>query len=171
MPASPVLYARDRLAGLLRVRARATAPPSGVSVDWDVPIAVRDGTLLRANVFRPAGGGRWPVIMSAHPYGKDALPKPGRRGGYRVSPQYRILRQPHALCFSAWTSWEAPDPAFWVPRLRGRQLRSARRRQLRRHRQAALAEEGEDYHDLIEWAEPSPGPPAASGSTASATSR
>ena len=36
--------------------------------------AVRDGTVLRVNVVLPAGGGRFPVLMSAHPYGKDNLP-------------------------------------------------------------------------------------------------
>ncbi len=146
-------YALDRLDGMLRVRARATPPPTGVSVDWDVPIAVRDGTVLRANVFRPAGGGRWPVIMSAHPYGKDDLPKPGRRGGQRVSLQYRVLRQPEPLSFSAWTSWEAPDPAFWVANgyavvncdLRGAGSSDGVGKLLSR-------EESEDYHDLIEWA-------------------
>jgi predicted acyl esterase len=33
---------------------------------------MRDGTVLRANVFRPSGEGRWPVLLTRLPYGKDA---------------------------------------------------------------------------------------------------
>lgn len=44
---------------------------SSVSVDLDVPVEVRDGTILRANVYRPTGGGRWPVLLTRLPYGKD----------------------------------------------------------------------------------------------------
>ena len=38
-----------------------------------------------------ADGGRFPVLLSAHPYGKDNLPARGGRG-WRVSAQYRLLR-------------------------------------------------------------------------------
>jgi len=42
-----------------------------VSVELDVPAAMRDGTVLRANVYRPAGDGPWPVLLTRLPYGKD----------------------------------------------------------------------------------------------------
>ena len=42
-----------------------------VTVQLDVPAAMRDGTVLRANVYRPAGEGRWPVLLTRLPYGKD----------------------------------------------------------------------------------------------------
>ena len=46
-----------------------------IHVDWNVSVMVRDGTVLRVNVFRPKEGpGRFPVLMSAHPYGKDKIP-------------------------------------------------------------------------------------------------
>jgi putative CocE/NonD family hydrolase len=32
---------------------------------------MRDGVVLRANVFRPEGAGRWPVLLNRTPYGKD----------------------------------------------------------------------------------------------------
>src|ERR1700729_24702 len=86
-------YAFRRLPGLLRPPVNVYEPAMGsVSVLWDLPVVVRDGTTLRVNVVRPARGGRFPVLMSAHPYGKDNLPR--RRGsGWRVSVQYRVLRQ------------------------------------------------------------------------------
>jgi putative CocE/NonD family hydrolase len=40
-------------------------------VDRDVPIAMRDGVVLRANVWRPPGGGPFPVLVYRTPYGKD----------------------------------------------------------------------------------------------------
>src|ERR1700682_1238457 len=42
-----------------------------VAVDFDVPAKRRDGTTLRANVYRPAGEGKWPVLLTRLPYGKD----------------------------------------------------------------------------------------------------
>jgi len=32
---------------------------------------MRDGVVLRANVYRPADGGRYPVLLSRQPYNKD----------------------------------------------------------------------------------------------------
>ncbi len=42
-----------------------------IVVDYDVPAQMRDGVILRANVYRPAGEGRWPVLLTRLPYGKD----------------------------------------------------------------------------------------------------
>src|SRR3954471_14842183 len=39
--------------------------------DKDVPITMRDGTVLRANVTRPDAPGRFPVLLTQTPYGKD----------------------------------------------------------------------------------------------------
>jgi putative CocE/NonD family hydrolase len=41
-----------------------------IVVDFDVTVPMRDGTRLRANVYRPAEG-RWPVLLTRLPYGKD----------------------------------------------------------------------------------------------------
>ncbi|WAC58081.1 CocE/NonD family hydrolase [Gordonia sp. SL306] len=51
-------------------------PYAGVAVTWDVPIRMSDGTVLRANVYRPANGAgrattkRNPVIVNMTPYTK-----------------------------------------------------------------------------------------------------
>lgn len=46
---------------------------SGVRADFDVPATMRDGVILRANVYRPddGGEGRYPVLLMRLPYGKD----------------------------------------------------------------------------------------------------
>lgn len=42
-----------------------------VRVEFDVPARMRDGVVLRANVYRPAGGGPWPTLLARTPYDKD----------------------------------------------------------------------------------------------------
>src|SRR2546428_1969379 len=46
-------------------------PEQSVTVDLNVPSPMRDGVVLRSNVYRPAGEGRWPVLLTRLPYGKD----------------------------------------------------------------------------------------------------
>ena len=130
--------------------------PSNVHADWDVPVKVRDGTTLRVNVFRPTEPGTYPVIMSAHPYGKDHIPARSR-SGHAANFQYRMFAQPEPVSLSEWTSWEAPDPAVWVPNgyvvvnadLRGGGTSEGT---------GDLLSDGEaqDYYDLIEWAAAQP---------------
>src|SRR5579864_4310980 len=43
---------------------------NGLSVTWNVPIVVRDGSALRADVFRPEEPGRYPALVSYGPYAK-----------------------------------------------------------------------------------------------------
>jgi uncharacterized protein len=146
-------YALRRLAGLVRPPVEVSEPAAGsLSVLRDVPVVVRDGTTLRVNVVLPADAGRFPVLMSAHPYGKDDLPR--RRGlGYRVSVQYRALRQTGRVRFSSLTGWEAPDPVWWASQgyavvncdLRGAGTSDGLADLL-------SDQEGEDVYDLIEWA-------------------
>jgi predicted acyl esterase len=143
--------ARRRLSGVVRPQVVVTDPPEGIVVDWDVPVAVRDGTVLRVNVFRPADGVAAPAIMSAHPYGKDRIPA-RTRSGHGINPQYRVFAQPEPVRISAYTSWEAPDPAFWVPRgyvvvnadLRGGGTSEGEGSLL-------SDQEAQDYYDLVEW--------------------
>ena len=44
--------------------------PFGIIVERDVDIPMRDGVVLRANVFRPDSPGRFPGIVQRTPYGK-----------------------------------------------------------------------------------------------------
>ena len=40
-------------------------------VRGNVPATMRDGATLMSNVYRPAEGGTYPVLLARHPYGKD----------------------------------------------------------------------------------------------------
>ena len=42
----------------------------GVTVERDVAAPMRDGTLLRADVYRPEGPGTFPVLVNRTPYDK-----------------------------------------------------------------------------------------------------
>ncbi|GGE13802.1 putative peptidase [Marinithermofilum abyssi] len=42
-----------------------------VKVEKDVPIPMRDGTVLRADVYRPDSSGKFPVILTQTPYNKN----------------------------------------------------------------------------------------------------
>ncbi|MFC9242540.1 CocE/NonD family hydrolase [Streptomyces sp. NPDC057136] len=42
-----------------------------IQTEFDVPAEMRDGTVLRAGVYRPGGTGPWPVLLSRPPYGKN----------------------------------------------------------------------------------------------------
>ena len=44
--------------------------PCPMQIDWDVPLRMDDGLVLRADVFRPPEEGHYPVLMSYGPYGK-----------------------------------------------------------------------------------------------------
>jgi putative CocE/NonD family hydrolase len=47
-------------------------PAQSITVDIDVPATMRDGTILRANIYRPASVRRRPVLLTRLPYGKDS---------------------------------------------------------------------------------------------------
>ena len=106
-------YARARRKAALHPPVTVYPMPADVTKDEDVPVRMRDGVTLRLNLFRPAGGGPFPVIMSAHPYGKDQVPT-RKRGHWSLNKQYRIMNQPEPLRISDQTSWEAPDPVWWA---------------------------------------------------------
>ena len=45
-----------------------------VAIDYDVPVAMPDGTVLATDVYRPAAPGRYPVILVRTPYDKLQMP-------------------------------------------------------------------------------------------------
>src|SRR4051812_35373976 len=46
---------------------------SSMQVDKNVPVPMRDGTILRADVYRPGAPGRYPVILVRTPYSKAGV--------------------------------------------------------------------------------------------------
>ncbi len=70
-PAGPPPAAAESPAGTAR------PSPSGtffnIVVEKNLAVPMRDGVLLRADLYRPAGGGRFPTLVYRTPYGKDDL--------------------------------------------------------------------------------------------------
>ncbi len=59
----------------------------GMRVEWDVPIEMDDGLLLRADVFRPTDDGTYPVIMTHGPYGKGLAYQDGYPTVWKQHPE------------------------------------------------------------------------------------
>jgi uncharacterized protein len=85
----------------------------GICIDWDAPIAMDDGVVLRADVFRPPGDGQHPVILSYGPYAKGLAFQEGYKGNWA-----RLTKAaPEVLAGSSnkYQNWELVDPEKWVP--------------------------------------------------------
>jgi predicted acyl esterase len=85
----------------------------GMLVEWNVAVAVSDGAVLRADIFRPAHGGRHPVLLSHGPYAKGLA----FQQGYSTAWQRMAERHPDVTAGSSnkYQNWEVVDPEKWVP--------------------------------------------------------
>ena len=83
-------------------------------IDWDVPVTMSDGVVLRCDVFRPNDKGRYPVLLGATPYGKWLSFQDEVWGG-----QWKMLskHEPQILTLSSnrFQNYEFPDPERFVP--------------------------------------------------------
>ena len=123
----------------------------GMRIDWDVPVPMDDGTLLRADVFRPVAEGRYPVIMTHGPYAKGLAFQAAFAGMW----QPLATKYPDAVAGSTnrYQNWETADPEKWVPdgyvcvRVDSRGAgRSPGRLDI------FSPQETRDYYECIEWA-------------------
>src|SRR5579859_1093220 len=100
----------------------------GIHVDFDVPVRMRDGIVLRANIYRPAAEGSYPVLLTRLPYGKD-FPL-----GSSVLEPAQAARRGYILVVQD-TRGRFTSEGDWYP----------------------LRDEGPDSYDTIEWAAALPG--------------
>ena len=101
----------------------------GMRIDWDVPITMDDGLVLRADVFRPVKDGKYPVILSYGPYAKSLA----FQDGYPSAWQRMADKHPDVTARSSnlYQSWEVVDPGkVGAARLHLRARRLARCRML-----------------------------------------
>ncbi len=127
----------------------------GMWIDRDAPIAMDDGLVLRADIYRPVENGRYPVIMSYGPYGK------GLHFEDLYTDQWNRMVESHpdvtAGSTNKYQNWEVVDPEKWVPdgyvvvRIDSRGA----------GRSPGLldlwsAPEAKDFYDCIEWAAEQP---------------
>jgi predicted acyl esterase len=84
-----------------------------VRIDWDMPIEMDDGVVLRADVFRPDDAGRHAVILSYGPYAKGLA----FQQGYPNQWERMVSQHPDVEAGSSnrYQNWEVVDPEKWVP--------------------------------------------------------
>jgi hypothetical protein len=104
---------------LLEPRCELTDPDPDILCEYDVRIPMSEGFSVTANIYRSKMAAekaeQVPVVMCAHPYNNHLTPalKKTPLGG--APQQYRLIPQAGKPVFSKQTSWESPDPNFWVP--------------------------------------------------------
>jgi len=115
---SPVVLRALRSGQLFRPACRLTPVDPDLICDFDVRVPVSDGFDLTASVFRSRAaadrGEAMPVVMCAHPYDNRLVPYLNRTPLGGPPKQYRMIPQEGRPAFSVATSWEAPDPNFWL---------------------------------------------------------
>jgi uncharacterized protein len=120
-------------------------------LDKDTAVPMRDGASLRANVFRPGTPGRFPVLMTLGPYGKDV------HLSQFMPEAWEALKRRHPEILRAssckYLVFETPDPEVWVREgyvvvkvdSRGAGKSPGRL-------DVNSPAEFRDFHDAIEWA-------------------
>lgn len=99
-----------------------------VKVEFDVPATMRDGTILRANIFRPDDNGTYPIALSRTPYSKDLSTSSPFLDAVRLTRQgYIVVIQD--------TRGRLRSDGEWLP----------------------LRNEANDGYDTVEWAAGLPG--------------
>lgn len=155
--ASPGVYSERKPRGL---RSAAAARNElrrnirGIIKTTDVRIALRDGSFVYADVFRPAGEGHHPVVMNKGFYGKafnhDCICDDEDAEEKEVLEDRFFSGNPDGLQYE---NHESVDSAVWVPRgyvcIRVDSRGVGRSPGL----QAPFSvQQSEDYFDAIEWA-------------------
>jgi hypothetical protein len=117
--------------------SRSSRPRYDLLIEKDVEIPLRDGVRLRADVFRPKSGGRFPALINIGAYQKDKLWVPPADLEERPNP---------------YMNWETVNPLWWVPR-----GYAAVRVDTRGSGKSPgmtdpfSLQEALDFHDAIEW--------------------
>jgi len=123
---------------LAKSRHRGSQPRYDLIIEKDLEIPMRDRARLKADVFRPKAGGRFPVIINLGAYQKDKLWVP--------PADLEEAPNPHM-------NWETVNPLWWVPRgyaavrvdTRGSGKSPGRT-------DPWSPSESTDFYDAIEWA-------------------
>jgi predicted acyl esterase len=133
--------------------------PDGLLIERNVMVTMPDGVKLACNVYRPAKAGKFPVILSMTPYGKDQTPPTFKPDGSPLPNTYApyILRvYAHGadlghMKISMLAPWEGPDPAFWVPHGYVVIIVDRRGDFKSEGKTPGNAQQGDDIFHMIEW--------------------
>ena len=116
---APIVTNALKSGQLFRPHCELTEPDPEILCEYDVKIPMSEGFCLTANIYRSKRaaehGESLPVVMCAHPYDNHITPALGKTPFGGAPQQYRLIPQAGRPKFSKLTSWESPDPNFWVP--------------------------------------------------------
>lgn len=119
--------------------------PVDIIYEKDVAVTMRDGVTIYADVFRPVGNEKVPVIIAWSPYGKNGGTAP------RTTGLFNMLGMDNSQ-LSGLAKFEGPDPAYWCAQ--GYAICNPDARGVA-HSEGDIhmigTQEGRDGHDLIEW--------------------
>ena len=85
----------------------------GMRIEWDAPIQMSDGLVLRADIMMPLEPGQYPVILTYGPYAKGLAFQEGYKGAW--SRMVRMFPEILEGSSQIYQSWELVDPEKWVP--------------------------------------------------------
>ena len=85
----------------MNVEVKPAVSAYKLRIERDVDVPMRDGARLKADVFRPDDGGRFPAIVNLGPYQKDKL----------WVPPPTLEEKPNP-----YMNWETVNPEWWVPK-------------------------------------------------------
>ena len=88
-------------AAMKRKEGKVSQPRYKVKIEKDVGIRMSDEAVLYADVFRPAGAGRFPAIINISVYQKDKVWVPPADLEEEANPHM---------------TWETVNPLWWTPR-------------------------------------------------------
>jgi predicted acyl esterase len=135
----------------VRGDAQHSAVSDGMRIERDVPIAMDDGVVLRADVFRPVRQGKHPSLITYGPYAKGlSFQEYFKRQWDQMIAQFPEVAQGTS---NKYQNWEVVDPEKWVPdgyvciRVDSRGAGRSPG-----YLDAHSPREAKDFHDCIEWA-------------------
>jgi len=115
----PILGNAVKSGQLFLPQCELTEPDPDILCEYDVKIPMSEGFYVTANIYRSKKsvkkGEKVPVVMCAHPYDNHLTPDLNGTPLGGPPQQYRLIPQVGKPAFSKLTSWESPDPNFWVP--------------------------------------------------------
>ena len=115
----------------MNVEVKPSAAAYKLLIEKDVDVPMRDGARLKADVFRPDDGGKFPAILNLGPYQKDKLWVP--------PPQLEEKATPNM-------NWETVTPGMvGAEGLRRRARRRPRQRQVAGPVRAVVARRGDRF--------------------------
>src|ERR1019366_7840864 len=109
LPPNKTILREDAMAALQQL----SEIRDNMRIDWNVPITMDDGLLLRADVFRPVKEGQYPVLLTYGPYAKNVAFQDGYPSAWNIMAE----KHPDVIAGSSnlYQNWEVADPDKWVP--------------------------------------------------------